>query len=207
MHHLKAEVPYEPRLKFYPNAEEKRWANALRAELTPRLVVMVPNGSSCTKSWPYAAELARYLLRREDVTVVVLGDLREAKYEDHPRLMKVGLDWPMRQCMTFAQLADVVVGQETGIVNSVSFEKDVRKVVLMTHSSVENLTRDWPNTATLAGNVPCFPCHRLHYNWEFCTQDKWTQAAACQTAISVNDVLREIEVAIPEGATTLEAAA
>lgn len=198
MHHLKAEVPYIPRQKFYPNAEEMKWANALRAELQPYVVVLVPNGSSVTKNWPHAAELAKYLLRRPDVSVVALGDLRESNIEDHPRLMKVGMDWPVRQAMTFCQLANVVVGQETGLLNCVAFEEDVRKVVLMTHSSVENLTRDWPNTATMVGTTDCGPCHRLHYDWSFCQQDKWTKAAACQTAISVQSVLKEIETAIPE---------
>lgn len=204
-HHMKAEVPYEPRQKFYPSVEEKKWANELRSTLQPRVVVLVPNGSSVTKMWPYAGELARYLLRRTDVSVVVLGDQRGCTFEDHPRLMNIGMKWDIRKAMTFCQLADCVVGQETGLLNSVAFEKDVRKVVLMTHSSVENLTRDWPNTASMTGGSGCkeFPCHRLHYDWSFCFQDKWTKAAACQTAISVRDVLREIEVAIPE----MEAAA
>ena len=92
---------------------------------------------------------------------------------------------------TFAQLANVVVGQETGLLNCVAFEKDVRKVVLLSHSTVENLTRDWPNTASLSGDVHCFPCHRLHYNWEHCNQSPVTKAAACQTAISVSSVLKE----------------
>ena len=204
MHHMKAEVPHIPMQKFYPNKDEMKWANALRLELRPHLVVLVPSGSSVTKMWPHAPELARYLLRREDVTVVVMGDLRDLKFEDHPRLMKVGTSWPMRQCMTLAQLASVVVGQETGLLNCVAHEETVRKVVLMTHSSVENLTRDWPNTASMVGETDCGPCHRLHYNWEYCTQDMWTKAAACQSKIGVMDVLREIEIAIPEGVIALE---
>lgn len=198
MHHMKAEVPYKPAQKFYPNVDEKKWANAVRSELQPYVVVLVPNGSSVTKMWPYAGELAKYLLRRPDVSLVMLGDERGCTFEEHPRLMKVGTNWTIRQAMTFCQLANVVVGQETGLLNSVAFNADVRKVVLMTHSSKENLTRDWPNTATMTGNVPCYPCHRLLYDWQFCPQDKWTKAAACQTAISVRDVLREIETAIPE---------
>ena len=114
----------------------------------------------------------------------------------HPRLLQIGEKWKIRQAMTFCQLANVVVGQETGLLNCVSFEPTVRKVVLMTHSSKDNLTKDWPNTATMTGDVKCSPCHRLHYEWSTCTQDKFTKAAACQTAISVFDVLKEIEPAI-----------
>lgn len=197
MHHMQARVPMEPRVMFYPTGEEKAWANETRSKLKPCVVVMVPNGSSITKWWPYAGELASRLLRRDDVSVVVLGDLRDCEFQEHPDLMRVGLGWPVRRAMTFCQLANVVVGQETGLLNCVSFEQDVRKVVLMTHSSKENLTRDWPNTATMVGKTDCGPCHRLQYNWEYCTQSPVTKAAACQTGISVSSVLREVEVAIP----------
>ena len=206
-HHMQARVPMEPRVRFYPNEQEKAWANEVRAKLKPYVVVVVPNGSSVTKWWPYTAELAARLSERDDVSVVALGDLRGCEFKDHPSLMKVGLDWPVRRTMTFCQLANVVVGQETGLLNCVSYEKAVRKVVLMTHSSRENLTLDWPNTATMTGAAPCSPCHRLHYNWDYCTQSQVTKAAACQTAISVSDVMREIEVAITEHAQRLHAVA
>lgn len=200
MHHLVAKVPLEPRVRFYPSAEEMYWANGLRASLQPHVVVLVPNGSSCSKSWPYAGELAKRLLEREDVTVVMLGDERNCTFEPHPRLMKIGLEWDVRRAMTFAQLASVVVGQETGLLNAVSHEKDVHKIVLLSHSSVENLTRDWPNTASIRELPECgLPgaCHRLHYNWEHCNKDEATNAAKCQAMISVNAVLQRILEALP----------
>ncbi len=198
VHHLQARVPMDPRQKFYPSPDEMNEANVYRASLgTPYMVVLVPNGSSCTKNWPYAGDLARRLLdEREDVTVVVMGDLRATTFTEHPRLKVIGTTWPVRKCFTLAQLANVLVGEETGLLNGVAFEKDVRKVALLTHSTMENLTRDWPNTATLTGDVHCYPCHRLHYNWDDCTRSTVTKAAACQSAISVSMVMREIEVAI-----------
>ena len=66
-----------------------------------------------------------------------------------------------------------------------------------------NANASQPNTATMVGKTDCGPCHRLHYDWTFCKQDKYTKAAACQTAISVWDVLRETELALSQ----LEAAA
>lgn len=198
VHHMQARVPYEPRQKFYPNEEEKLWANQVRSGLSPYVVALVPNGSSCTKFWPYAGELAKYLLRRPDVTVAVLGDLRGTTLEEHPRLLKVGLDWNIRKAMTFCQLANVVVGQETGLLNCVAFEPEVKKIVLLTHSSVENLTRDWQNTVSLHGECDDYPCHRLQYTWEFCQQDKWTEAAKCQASISARTVLDHVLASLPE---------
>ncbi|MBK8772499.1 MAG: hypothetical protein IPM06_19035 [Rhizobiales bacterium] len=36
------------------------------------------------------------------------------------------------------------------------------KVVMFSHSSNENLTRDWINTAALEAPVARHPCHRIH---------------------------------------------
>ena len=198
VHHMQARVPMEPRQKFYPSDEEKAWANEMRAGLAPYVVVLVPNGSSCSKYWPYANMLAHRLLEREDVSVVVLGDQRGCAFDEHPRLKVVGETWNIRQAFTFAQLANAVVGEETGLLNCVAFERDVRKVVLLSHSTVENLPRDWPNTASLHGEVPCYPCHRLHYDLGQCHQSPVTKAAECQTAISVSMVMREVLPALGE---------
>lgn len=197
IHHHQAQVPMGHRQRFYPNGEEMEWANEMRSRMLPFVVVMMATGSSVTKSWPYAPDFVAKLLKaRNDVSVVVLGDDRGLKWAEHDNLHKIFLSWPIRKALTFAKLANVVVGQETGILNAVAMEADVRKVVLLTHSTVENLTRDWVNTASLHGKAPCYPCHRLHYSMEYCTEDPTTKAAACQASISVFDVMNQVLPAI-----------
>lgn len=195
MHHEVGRVPFIPRQKFYPNEDEKVEANHFRMGLEPRVVVYVPNGSSCSKMWPHSREFASRLLENEDVSLVMLGDERGVEIDEHPRLIKIGLGWNVRRAMTFCQLADVVVGQETGLLNSVAFEKEVAKVVLMSHSSEENLTRDWPNTTTLRMMPDCAPCHQLHYDWTYCTKDEATQSAKCQAMITVDSVIHAVGAA------------
>ena len=200
LHHMIAQVPYEPRVKFYPTDEEKRWVNKMRSEMPGRLVVLVANGSSCSKMWPHAAEFAkRLLMDHENVTVLALGDPRGMDFEEHPRLKNINVGWDVRKAMAMCQLADVVVGQETGLLNCVSFEPDVAKVVLLSHSSVENLTRDWPNTVAIRKYPECAgttACHRLHYDWRFCNMDQITKAAKCQTMISAFEVLEHVNSAL-----------
>lgn len=198
-HHMMAQVPLEPRQKFYPSDDEKVWANEFRATLKPFVVVIMVSGSSLTKSWPYAGDLAKRLMERDDISVVVLGDDRGIKFQEHADIHRIHTSWPIRKAFTFAQLANVVVGQETGILNCVAFEREVRKVVLMTHSSKENLTRDWPNTATMERppkECGFLACHRLHYSMQHCHVDPVTNASMCQAAISVHDVLQEVLPAI-----------
>ncbi len=201
MHHGVCGLPTVPRQKFYPTDEEKAAANAFRATLKPYVVVVVPNGSSVTKMWPYMPQLVNRLLERNDTSVVMLGDERGMIFDhEQPDFHKIGMSWSMRQALTFCQMANVVVGQETGLLNCVAFEPHVRKVVLLSHSTIENLTRDWPNTASLHGKAPCYPCHRLHYDWGHCRKNEITQASQCQSMINVGSVLEEVNAGLSQEA-------
>jgi hypothetical protein len=60
-----------------------------------------------------------------------------------------------------AKECDIVIGPETGVLSAVAMEP-MKKIVFLSHSSVENLTRDWVNTVSLySKNTPCYPCHKL----------------------------------------------
>ena len=101
--------------------------------------------------------------------------------------------WSVRESLTHAVLADIVVGPETGVLNAVAYEPDVHKVVLLSHSSHENLTRDWENTTVIAPiGVSCYPCHRLHFGREFCPEDKETAASVCAASITPKRVFEAI---------------
>ena len=82
-------------------------------------------------------------------------------------------------------MAGCVVGPETGVLNAVGFELGVGKVGLLSHSSVENLTKHWRNTVSVTppAEVKCYPCHRLHYTTEFCSVEPESGAAMCQFTI------------------------
>jgi ADP-heptose:LPS heptosyltransferase len=98
----------------------------------------------------------------------------------------------MRQSMAVALLSDVVVGPETGILHAVAAE-NTWKVILLSHSSPTNLTRDWPNTTAILPDptkAPCYPCHLLHYGTAFCPQENGF--AACAASISVERVVTAV---------------
>ena len=89
------------------------------------------------------------------------------------------MDWPVRIACTFAQMADAVVATESLFANVVAFEP-MPKIVTLSHSSVENLTRDWVNCVSIEPKIACHPCHRIHSTFDFCSRDTTTGAAACQ---------------------------
>ena len=80
-----------------------------------------------------------------------------------------------------------MIGPETGVLNAVAFEP-MAKVMLLSHSSVENLTKHWVNTESLHANVPCFPCHRLHYTRDFCPQHEPSGTSMCMADLPPNSV-------------------
>ena len=84
------------------------------------------------------------------------------------------------------------------------------KVVILSHSTVNNLTRDWDNTASIwsasttcpgRGKNEALACHQLHYNWDFCQQAKTpdgqgTGVAQCQYDIPAEAVYDAISEAL-----------
>lgn len=191
--HDRAGVPHDFRQKFYPTQEERSQALGRKAA-GRKTAVIAASGSTMPKWWPHVGPLADALITR-GYDVWVLGELRALQLAPRPHLHVVGTDWPLREALTFAQCADLVVGQDTGLLNAVALES-MPKVVLLSIASAENLTKHWVNTRALAGSVACFPCHRIHYvqgGWHYCNHDKATNTAACQAAISLAQVLAAVD--------------
>ena len=192
-----AGVPYVSEAKFYPTPEETERA---KARLLPDgfNVVFALAGSSIHKFYPHQdAVIARILLERPECRIFMVGDeackILEYGWEKEPRVVCLSGEMGIRDTLALAQVADVVIGCETGVLNAVAFD-DNRKVCLLSHSSHENLTKHWKNTAALApAGLPCYPCHRLHYGSEFCHQDKETGAALCAQRIPPDEVFGALQ--------------
>ena len=200
-----------PQSRFYATDEEKKWAKKERAKLgADPLVMWVLRGSSLHKVWSGGEDadngatgfdgiLARIMLQYPNAKVITCGDkscaeIIEAPWVNEDRIVKRSGVWTIRQTMAMAQVCDVVIGPETGVMSAVAMEP-MKKIVFMSHSSVDNLTRDWVNTVSLVPvNTECYPCHKLIWNWSQCNQDGESGIAKCQASITpavVWDALRE----------------
>jgi len=187
--HDLAGLPHDFRQRFYPTLAELAWAADWRREIK-QLVVLATAGSATHKWWPYWEQLAHEMLREfPQMHIVALGDEHGESWPNSPRMHTPKLD--IRKAMTLAGRADMVIGVETGITNSVAFET-MPKVVLLSHSTEENLTKHWENTVALSGQVPCYPCHRMHVGWTHCHQDQRNKAAMCKSAIPMGEVLHQV---------------
>jgi predicted SAM-dependent methyltransferase len=182
--HRFADLPFDFRQKFYPTPAEIEWRDKMRALLPGPLVVISPSGSSPAKYWPHSQRLMELLAARGVFSVVLGNALGPDVVGVDPFGSVVGLDWPLRSALTFAQGADAVVATESAIGNSVAFE-EMLKLVTLSHSSAENLTKHWRNTIALEPQgIGCHPCHRIHASFAFCARDTNTGAAACLAVAS-----------------------
>jgi ADP-heptose:LPS heptosyltransferase len=196
--HAIAEVPLPPRIKFYPTAAEESWARGEVAKLGGKVILWLLSGSAVHKTWAHFDGAVARITEDPSVHVILCGDKigkkLEEGWEDHPQVHCWSGKTTIRESMAMAQVCDLVVGPETGVLNAIACE-DVPKVVTMSHSSVENLTRDWVNCVSLTpANTSCYPCHQLHFSFEHCRESKDRPGvAACQFDISEDSMVTAIE--------------
>lgn len=169
----------------------KDWAVG-KKWVRPFVVMWVLSGSGYHKAYPHMdAVIARLLLETPDACVVLVGDekckILEVGWENEPRVLCRAGEQDIRDTLAMAQTCDMVIGPETGVLNAVAFE-DMPKIVFLSHSSVENLTRDWVNTESLEASVDCHPCHQNHTDPKTCRIVEESGASACMHEITPADV-------------------
>lgn len=195
-------VPYKSEARFYPSDEERRWAASYMTEhfgVGSFVIVWALSGSSLHKAYPWQDNaMAKILLTNPDARFVLVGDdackLLEQGWELEPRVRMESGNLSIRQTLTLACMAGCVVGPETGVLNAAGFE-DNGKVCLLSHSSIENLTKHWRNCISIIPppEVKCYPCHRLHYGSEFCAVEPDSGAAMCAYSIDPARVADAVE--------------
>lgn len=202
-HHNLAGVPLPPRQKFYPTAEERAWAEKERRAIGGDIVILWSlSGSSVHKTWPYLDSiLARILLTYRQAKVVLVGDtlcqMLESGWEAEERVIRRSGIWSIRKSLSFVEQSDLVIGPETGLLNAAGM-LPMPKIITLSHSSEENLTKHWINTVALTqptnSDVPCAKsaCHMMHYGFEHCYRDDETGQSKCQANISPDQMWNAI---------------
>lgn len=189
--HDLANVPLPIKPQFFATQEEKAWARSERKRFGGDYFVMyVLAGSSVHKVWPHMDTLfARFMLTYPGVRIVTVGDeacqMIEAGWENESRVVRKAGKYTIRETLSLLAECDLVIGPETGVMNAAAM-LPMPKVMFLSHSSANNLTKGWQNTISLEPKVDCFPCHRMHYDWSNCRKDESTGTAACQVSISVD---------------------
>lgn len=210
--HKIAVVPYVLRSKFYPTDDEKRWAYKERQRIGgEQIIVWSLAGSSVHKTWAGLDNaIAFVMLNFRHARMVLVGGpecvILEAGWENESRVIRTSGKWSIRQTLSFLPHANVIIGPETGVLNAAAL-LPMRKIVFLSHSTVENLTRDWVNTESLfsentvclgRGNNEAPACHQLHYGWSNCSKHEESGTAQCQVDISLETVCQALDKALSE---------
>lgn len=227
--------PYRPR--FYSTLEEKAWARKQKDNFGERVVMWSLAGSSGHKVWPHLDDIIlRILPAYQDVNVVLVGDesckILEAGFsrydesrgdfvETLPRVHCRSGKWTIRQSMAFAEVADVIIGTETGLLNAAG-SMQTPKIITLSHSSPEMLTKWWVNVTVLEQpeGIGCpkkwksngGACRQLHGSggespWLDCPQDEGTGTALCQYHVSPGMMWNAVQSVLGEAPALMKRAA
>lgn len=161
--------------------EEEAWAKRIRKQNEGKFMVLWSlSGSSYHKAYPFAHYAAmKFLDENKDARMYTVGDDTCRLLEwDHPRSHKRSGVFSIRKSMILTKYADLVVGPETGILNAAGCY-ETPKVLMLSHSTEENLSKYWVNCTNLYERVKCYPCHQLHYDRKSCPTEKSTLAPIC----------------------------
>ncbi len=206
---------------FYMSDVEREKALKAKAKVGKRAIAMVMSGSRNDKSHPRLPGVICRLIKELNTPVILLGDPKR-NFEDAKSIEafvkqtngstdglhvaitcgfpdingKPPVDWPIRRTLCLAQVCDLVIGPDTGVMWAVAFEK-MPKILMLGHASPENITKHWINTRTLipSGKIICWPCHQLHDAEPgkpppFCTANADNSGAACISDISVETIIQ-----------------
>jgi ADP-heptose:LPS heptosyltransferase/predicted SAM-dependent methyltransferase len=227
--HELADVPGPYRPKFYSTQAEKDWAQAQK--FGGRNVLWSLAGSSGHKVWPHLDDtILRMLAAYPDVHVWLVGDetckLLEqgwGKFDDekqdlvevNPRVHLRSGKWTIRQSMAFAEVADLIVGTETGLLNAAG-SMDTAKIITLSHSSPEMLTKHWARVIPLQqpAGVGCqkSPCRQLHGGdstdpWLDCPRHEESGTALCQFSIGPEQMWSAVQSVLGQAPVLLKRAA
>lgn len=155
---------------LYFSKNEEAWASDVRAQYKKRFLVLYSlSGSSYHKVYPYAdAIITRFLNAHSDAVTFTIGSQVDRLLEwDHPQARKRCGVWDVRKSLIMTKYVNLFVGSETGMSYAAGCF-DTPKIIMLSHSSEENMTKYWANTTVLKADSPCQPCHQLHYKRESC---------------------------------------
>lgn len=192
-----AGVPFLPESKFYPSATESASAKMYFGNKGFFNIVWCLAGSTFDKCNPHHTEAIQMVLDNIPEALISLnGDdscrKLEQRWSNNGRVRKGCGVVPIRMSMSFAREADCVVGPDTGLMQAVAYEP-VGKVLMLSHTTIENISKHWLNTDTLtAKSVDCYPCHRVHDSPQHCNVDAATGYALCQQSITAQRIFDSI---------------
>lgn len=182
-----------PELHFRSN--EERFAKKVRKKNKGFLVVVSMTGSSIHKIYPWMGDIVDTITRAiKDSHVCLVGEAGcRGIIDETPQIHDYCGQLDIRKTFCLLKYADLVVTTETAVANAAS-SFDTPKVVILSHSSEENLTKYWTNCYPVYQSVSCYPCHKMHFTRDTCKTDETINFPICASLLSPRKVMDAVDV-------------
>lgn len=152
------------------------------------------SGSSWHKLTPWAEDVIDEIVETmPDAKVFLTGgeNVRIIGWEDKRVLNRIGM-WTMRQTAIITKYMDLVLSPETGVLNCAG-AFSTPKIGLLTHSSIENLTKYFLNDYSIEANVKCSPCHKLVHSIDECPRgEKYLLPICCEEGFTKERIMEKV---------------
>jgi ADP-heptose:LPS heptosyltransferase len=183
--------------EIYIGDDEDRIARKFMRQFRGKFTILwALSGSSPHKAYPWSEITVQELRKRyRDLAFITVGDdvSRCIEWEGKDTVNTAG-EWSIRRSIIMPKYVDLVIGPETGVMNAAGCF-DTPKILLLSHSTEENISKHWKNCVSLHApeEIKCWPCHRLIHDTVDCPQTNILKRPACITNIKPTLILRAIE--------------
>ncbi len=155
---------YTPEMFF--SEEEEAWVLDERKKfLGQRVIMWGLSGSGRNKTWPFVPYVVGDLVKKhKDLKVILVGGntckILECAFPNHNRIIKQCGEYTFRQSSLLSKYVDLVVSPDTGFLHTAGCW-ETPKIGLLTHTTIENITKHFVNDFSIQSEAPCSPCFRL----------------------------------------------
>ncbi len=154
--------------ELYPSEEEEAVLNRYRQELSAdgrKIVFWNIIGSTKNKTLVRGFKYIEAVLAQVPNSIhwILSGHTINAANMPKDHRVKQAR-WDLRTSLLLTQLADVVIGPESALVNAAG-AYSTPKVILYSHSAPENLGQFYKNHYPICPECECHPCYLLTLNW------------------------------------------
>jgi len=168
---------------YFDEAEEEASARFRKNLIGKFVIVWCLAGSARHKAYPFTRVVMERLLEKyPDMIVITVGDKFCTIFEEgleHERCIHKSEKWTIRETAIACKYASLVIAPETGVAH-LSGCFDTPKIVFLTHTTKEVLSKYFKNDYSIEAKSDCAPCFRMIDDADIqCPVEKISRAPWC----------------------------
>jgi len=180
--------------EIYFTQKEEQFVKKLKEKYEGFLIVWCLTGSAIHKIYPWTENIINVIIERIPESYIILVGEPACKglIDKNERIIDLCSNITIRESFILTKYVDLVISTETSVLVAAGCF-DTPKVALLSHGSEENLTKYYKNCSVVRENVPCSPCHKLHYSRDTCPLVNEINHPICMGLLHPKKILDPIE--------------